>query len=218
MRTLSRWLLCALAAATPAVAQVEGEKYDAGMRQATEVARQAVTTFARLVDDKNARALGFETPAELRAATLGAPSRGFAVRLDELKQYAGGDPARLLHSTDRLTFPLMLGGRTVSSVSVTTRDGGWAAESFGAPSYARLLSEARTRLGESAGRDPAETFEVAVPALNVRLVGTQSASGLLLASIVDDPRFGFRRGEALPAAEALGKLVPAAKEHNGLPT
>jgi hypothetical protein len=188
------------------------------MERATETARQALGNFARLVDETNARALGFESPAEVRQATLGVPSRGFAVRLDELKEYAGGDAVRLLHATDRVTFPLELGGRTVASVSVVAQDGGWAAESFGAPAYSRLLSEARSRLGERAGRGVAETFEVAVPALNVRFVGAESAGGLLLAPVADDPRFGFKRGEALPAAEALSKLVPAAREHNGLPT
>jgi len=217
MKSVSRCIVALIFLAASAAAQDRTGQDAEVLRLATESARQALGTLAKLASGQNYRALGFGAADEARSATLGAPSRVVMVRLDELKEYAGGDAERLLHAVDRVTFPVEVGGQTRSSLTVTRVDGRWQAESFGAPQYARLLTEARARLAERAGVSAAEVFEAQVPSLNVRFVGARAASGLLLAAVADDARFGFKRGDAVPAAEALGKLVAAAREHNGLP-
>ena len=220
MKTVMRFclslpLLVTLAAA--AVAQTATQEDDS-LRLATQAAQQALATFARLANEQNYRALGFDSPDQVGSAKLGVPARGFMVRLDELQKYSGGDPNRLLHDAGRVTFPVEVEGRTRSSLTVVSREGRWHSESFGAPGYIRLFTEARARLAEREGRPPAELFEVQIPALNVRFVGARRDGALVLSPVADDPRFGFKRGEGIPAEEALAKLVPAAREHNGLPT
>lgn len=208
--------IAALAAA-PLAAQ-KPETQDETLRAATTAAQSALATYAKLTTASNYAALGFESAEQVRAATLGAPARGYMVRLDELAKYAGGDAAALLHDAGRVTFPVEAGGATRSSLSVVSRDGRWQQESFGAPGYARLFTAARAALAKSAGRPAAELFEVQVPALNLRLVGARRDGALLLAPIADDPRFGLKRGETVRAEELFQRLAPAAREHNGLPT
>jgi hypothetical protein len=217
MKTVPSFLLSLILLA-PAAAGQTLERQDESLRPATEAAQRALATFARLASEENYRALGFDSREQVRSGKLGIPARGFMIRLDELREYGGGDPTRLLHSADRVTFPVEVEGRTRSSITVALREGSWLAESFGASSYARLFTEARARLAEREGRPAAEILEVQVPALNVRFVGARRNGALVFAPVVDDARFGFKRGEPIPAEEALTKLVPAAKEHNGLPT
>lgn len=217
MKTVPSFFLFLILLAAAAAAQTVDQQ-DESLRPATEAAQRALATFARLANEQNYRALGFDSAQQLRSARLGPPARGFMIRLDELKEYGGGDPTRLLHSAERVTFPVEVDGRTRSSLTVVSREGRWVSESFGAPTYARLFTEARARLAEREGRPAAELFEVQVPALNVRFAAARRAGALVFAPVADDVRFGFKRGESIPAEEALAKLVPAAREHNGLPT
>lgn len=217
MKTLSTALAAAALAAAPLLAQKPAPD-DETLRAATRAAQEALATYAKLVNAGNYAELGFDSAEQVRAATLGTPARASMVRLDELAKYAGGDAAALLHDFGRVTFPVEAGGATRSSLTVVARDGRWQQESFGAPAYARLFTEARAALAKSTGRPAAELFEVQVPALNLRLVGARRDGALLLAPVADDPRFGLERGQTLRAEELFQRLAPAAKEHNGLPT
>jgi hypothetical protein len=192
-------------------------KDETAMREATAAANASLATFARLADEIDYRALGFDSADQVRAASLGAPIAGYAIRLDELREYEGGDARPLLHESDRLTFPVLSGGSVRSGLTVVRRQDRWEAESLGGPAYTRLLAEGRDQLIAGAGGSGAQTFEVQVPALGIRFAGSLSGGSLLLAPVADDPRFGFERGVALPAETALTRLVPAAREHNGLP-
>lgn len=215
-KTVPNFLLCLMLATAAGTGQVEQQ--DASLRLATQAAQQALATFARLTTEANYRALGFDSPEQVRSGRLGIPARGFMIRLDELREYSGGDPTRLLHATERIMFPVEIEGRTRSSVTVASREGRWVVEAFGSPTYARLFTQARARLAELEGRPVAELFEVHVPALNVRFVAARRGSALIFAPVADDARYGFKGGEPMPAEEALTKLVPSAREHNGLPT
>jgi len=214
-RALTLGLIVAAVAATVGAQQMATPYRDP--EGAEEAARRALRTFALLVNEGNYEELGFESPSEPRSATLGEPYGEFMVRLDRLEEYQpGGDASELLNATGRLTYPVLVGERTRSSLTVTMREGSWTSESFGAPSYSRRFTEVRDRLGRE--RPSSEYFEVRVPALNVSFVGELGESGLLLTPVFDDPRFGFESGGTQPADRALSAMVAAAREHNGLPT
>lgn len=217
-KTLIALLLASLAA-LPCAAQTAA--VDAStMREATAEAERALQSLTRLVTKDNQRQMGFESLEEVRAAKLGLPVHEFFIRLDELQKYEPGqDPAKLLRGTGQVTFPVVVQERTRSSVTLRRLDNRWEAAAFGAPSYTRLLEETRTQLAKGDGRSPAEYFEVKIPALNLSFLGSRAGDGrLLLAPLLDTPRFGFRKGVAQPAEEVLKAVLAAAREHNGLPT
>lgn len=189
------------------------------IRSANEAAKGALQTFAALVTRENYRAMGFDSPEQVRAARMGTPVQQFMIRLDELKSYEpGADLSALLHSTETLIYPVLVQGRTHSSVTLRRQDDRWQAESFGLPKYARLLNELRDRLAAESNRSPSEYFEVRVPALNVAFLGHTQNGRLFLTPVFDAPRFGFKRGVTLPAEEVIEAILPAAREHTGLPT
>ncbi len=185
---------------------------------ATRAAREALGTFTRLVTARNARDMGFETPEEVRSATVGTPLPEFLIRLDELQRFeAGADPGRLLHENGLFLFPVLVGENVRSSLSIRHDQGAFKAVAFGAPAFIRKAGEVVARIPGGADAH-ARAVLVRVPALNVFFVAFEEEGKLLFASVLDDARFGLKAGEPIPAAMALEHLVPAAKEHKGLPS
>lgn len=208
-----------VAFAAPAPGQQAPTAYPQDRQGADSVAREALETFGLLVNEQNFRDLGFESPDEVRTAALGEPFQQFMVPLDRLREYqADQETTAILTATGLLTYPVLVGENVRSSLAVGRGDEGWSAQSYGGPQYIRLLAEARSRLSREESRPPAEYFEVRVPALNVSFVGSRGEQGVVLTPVLDDARFGFVRGESLPAERALSALVAAARDHNGLPT
>ena len=219
MKRNSVILILTLMVGGTAGAQEPPGKGDESLRTATRAGDEALKTFALLVNRTNYEAMGFDSPEQVRSATLGPLLEDFMVRLDELRKYESGkDPGPLLQRTGRATFPVLVQDRTRSSVTLASESGRWTAVSFGAPKYARALSEVRSQLSQQEGKPPSDYFEVRVPALNVTFIGRRRDGRILLSPVVEDPRFGFKRGQTLPAEEAFAAMTRAAREHNDLPT
>lgn len=213
---LASAFLCSMAA-FGAFAQTAPER--PAPPEAVKAAEQALGTLALLVTKENRQQMGFDSVEEVRAATLGVPLPEFMVRLDELQKFhEGEDPSRLLHSTGRLTFPVLVQGRTRSSVTLGRGEKGWEAVSYGGPNYIRLLAEERGRLMEKEGRSADEYLEVRVPALNLSFLGARKEGRLFLTPLFEDPRFPLKKGATLPAEEVFKAIQPAAREHTGLPS
>ncbi|MDH5835264.1 hypothetical protein [Luteimonas kalidii] len=184
----------------------------ADARLATEVAGKSLSTLSQLVTEQNYRAMGFESAGEAADATLGAPIPVYLVQLDELRAYAGGDPAALLRPLQQVVFPVNVDGATRSGITVENADKGWQASGFGSPALTRGLVDAIRASGA------AEPMAVHVAALRTYFIGFHAGDGtLMFAPIRDEPEFEFRAGAAVPATQALLALRPAALRYNGLP-
>jgi hypothetical protein len=210
-------LLLSLAAADAAAqtppARVSAETLE-GARRA---AREALSTFAQLVTPRNARDMGFEKPDEVRSATVGALLPEFQIRLDELQGYtAGTNPGGLLHESGLFLVPVLVGEQVRSSLTIQHERGAFKAVAFGAPGFILLASHVIGGIAGAAERK--EAFLVRIPALNVFFVAYPDGDKLLFASVLDDPRFDLKSGEPLPAEKVLERLIPAAREHKGLPS
>jgi hypothetical protein len=208
-------LLAALAA--PAALAQPGPAAPApspvAVEEATRVAEAALPTFRQLVEQqKNAREMGFESPAELERARLGVPLPVLLVRLDQLREYAPGqDPDRLLAAAPRVLYPIVVGERVRSSLAVIRTGKGLQASSFGAPTRATLVDRARAASVERTGLAPADHFVVEVPGLNLVFVGARREGRLLLTPAISDRLAGLEAGRTQPAEEVFAALVPAAR-------
>lgn len=217
-------LVAAIPALLPAQARIPPQQSTPLMdtvatQAATPTARQALGTFARLVTRANARSLGFNEPADVATATLGVPIQEVMVRLDQLVGYRPQQsPMTLLQSNERLLFPVLINGSTRSSLTLSRQRNGWVVHSFGAPGHSRTLDALRGVLAQREGLPPENYFEVRVPALNVAFLGRIRGGDMFLTPLADDRRFGFERGGTISARLAFGRMVNAARNHNGLPT
>lgn len=202
-------ILVCLAVTGGCLAQQSRDPYQG----ADAAAERALDTFAKLVDERNYRQMGFESPDEPKRATLGRALAERMVRLDRLREYAGGPIDELLTDTGRVSYLVEVDGEVRSSLVVGNRGGSWQAVSFGGSNYAELVAAAAGGMD-----DAADLFELRVPALNVTFLATRRSGGLVLVPLIDNARYGYAAGQPIPAEEALSTLVEAAREHNGLPT
>ncbi len=193
---------------------------DAAARPGADAVEQAQQALRLAVDERTYGLMGFRTRDEVRSAILGIPAPVYMVPLDDLRAFrpGGDDPIALLLYTAELVYPVLVSGRTRAELVLRRQeDGSWTVSSIGAPNHARLFSDIRARRAEADGLGASDYVEVRVPALNVSFVGVLRDGRLRLAPLLDDPRFDFVQGDPLPADEALGRMVPAARAHEGLP-
>ncbi len=136
----------------------------------------------------------------------------FEIGLNQLKEYKPGiNPDTLLTPSSKTIYPVTVNSEVKSSVTISHKDNGYQASSFGSADIIKSLS--RYRRAEAPGND----FVVRVPAFNMYYLGRHVNSRLQLVPIIDDTRLKLKTGEAVPAETVLEQLVPLANSYNGLP-
>jgi hypothetical protein len=199
--------------ATPSAAQQPAQVPSA----AIEEAQRSLRVLQRLETGRDHyKGLGFASRDEAKSAALSEPMRLFVVPLDRLKEYQpGGDPNRLLVDSNRLIFPVNVGGEHRSSLTLLLQDGKWQVVSFGRPALTKALSDLRLKQA-TATRAAANTFfAVHVPALRHYFIARREGAALLLAPLLADAALGWEAGQEIDAQRAFAALAPQAKE---LPT
>jgi len=183
-----------------------------------EVASRSLQTLSKLVTESNFRSMGFQSLAEVRAASLGEPIVSFFVQLDELRQYKPeADPLSLLKGGDLVLYPIEVNQQPRSIVEVTRQPNAWAASGFGGAQFSRLLHRFRAQKAAETRQPVSSFFELRVPALRAHFLGVRSGSELMLVPLVDDPKGRWRAGASIPARQVFAQLVADAVEYNGLP-
>ena len=181
-------------------------------------ATKSLATFASLINAKNFRQMGFESVEELRSAALGVPLREYLVPLDRLRNYEPSTaPNTLLSDTDLVTYPVKVGERVRSSLTLSNINGEWKPVSFGDANLNKLYAKTREENARSAGLQKSDYFVVKIPALNLAFLGYEKEAGLMLVPILDDRAYGFRAGEGMPASDVFVAVREAARQHDGLP-
>ena len=174
-----------------------------------EAAQTGLKVMQSLVRTENFQGLGFSSADQVKNAQLGDPLKLYSVPLDALTAYKGdANAAGLLHDAHKLIYPVTVDQQVVSSLSTTQRDDGWRASEFGNSALTRALV---------AHRASKDDFVVWVPALKIYFTARGEGEGLMLTTIMDDPRFDFKAGEAIPASRAFAVLQKSASGYNGLP-
>ena len=186
----------------------------------SEISRNEISTLRLLAEAVDPMLLGFRNSGEIERAVIGTPIREYMIRLDRLREYkpAVTNPRSLLESTMRVTLPVLLDGAARSAITLELKDDNWTPVSYGGANYSDHMNSLRSELADRDRQSEGSYFEVRVPALNLVMLGTERANELYLAPLLNDARFDLRRGEMLPADTILERLLPAAREHNDLPT
>jgi hypothetical protein len=197
-------LLCMMAC------QKSGEPAKPPSSQPQEAATNGLGVLQKLVTEQNFRGLGFDSADQVKQAQLGEPFAVYDVGLDQLKQYkTGTDPNSLLTKSSRQIYPVTVGGEVKSSITITHKEDGYLATSFGNADIVKSLSRYRqTGSGD---------FVIRVPAFDMYYLGRRADNKLLMVPIIDDSRLKLKPGEPVSADSVLEQLVPLANAYNGLP-
>lgn len=174
-----------------------------------EAAAKSLEVYRGLVTADDFAALGFKTLEEVAKAELGRSFTVSLVPLDRLAQFGrDSKPDDLFIDSGRVIYEVTVGGEVRSSLEVGPIGTVWQGQSFGSPGLIGALS---------ALQPGADDFVVWVAALNVYFLAHRNSDGLFLTPAFDYPQFSLVVGRAVPAADALGLLVEAAKGHDQLP-
>ncbi len=177
-------------------------------RDPRDVAMKSLETFKQLVTEENYSAMGFSSKDEISKAQLGEPLKIYIVRLDQLQKYnENTNPNELLTEQQKYIYPVTVNGDTKSSLSVARFNDEWKSSSFGSPNYIMMLAKFRSN----------NSFVVNVLALNLSFIGTREDNKLMLTPIMDYPTFDFKAGQTMPAEDVFKRILPEAREHDGLP-
>jgi hypothetical protein len=157
---------------------------------------------------------GAETPAgvELRGETsLGNPAKQMAVPLDRLCSYQKGqDPSGLLVETPRQIYPVVVGGRTISSITVAKNADNWKPVAYGTSSI-ETFEEAMRNAGPGGGEQSREI--VVIQALNLEFAAMREEhQPLKLVPLQDYPTYALKLGEPVEAETLFEKLKPFARK------
>jgi hypothetical protein len=180
------------------------------------VAAQSLPTLEKLA--ATGTNSGFASPSEVKAASLGEGIRSFMVRLDELRNYDGSQNANaLLKPLDKIIFPVSVAQTVRSSIVVEKVRDKWKATGFGGAILTKALVNEKKRSSAETRLPTTDYFSVDVPALNGHFLGYRQGGKLMLISVFDDSKLGFKSGDTLNAEEVFTRLAPIAKQYNGLP-
>lgn len=213
-----RLLITVLATAFMMFSQANAQEKMLPLITIHEVASEALTIFSELTTKENYKAMGFESPDEVRVASLGEHLQVFMVRLDQLQKYkAGSDPNKILSGGDRIIYPVTVEKQVRSSIVVEKVKERWNATSFGGSNQVEMLTKVRKADSDSTELPISSYFVVQVPSLNLYFIAYRADKVLMLTPLLDDPSYGFKEGFTMPADKVFEAILPAAKRHDGLP-
>lgn len=212
------FLITVLTTALVLFSQANAQEKPLPIEEIRKVASEALATFSELVTKENYKAMGFEAPGEVRAASLGEPMQVFWVRLDQLKEYQpGSDPNRIIIGGDQVIYPVTFEEQVRSSLVVGKVKERWKTTSFGDSNLVKMLTKVRKDSSASTRLPISSYFVVRVLALNLYFIAHRTDEVLMLTPLLDDPDYGFKAGVTMAADKVFEAILPAAKKHKGLP-
>ncbi len=171
-----------------------------------EAGENAIDVLQKLVNEQNYKSLGFLTIGEVQQAELGEPMEVYNMGLEKLRSFrAGQDPNSVLMLSVETIFPVTVGSEVRTGVTISHREQGYEASSFGNADVVRRLAGYR--------QSPKE-FAVRIPALNMYFVGRHVETCILLMPIINDPRLKLQAGETAPLEVVVKQLRPYLTHHS----
>jgi hypothetical protein len=178
-----------------------------------EAARTGMQVLPEVVTSETAQLLGFEsvTDASIARVDLKSPWIVYEISLPGTEI---SDPDALLQKTNMIFYPITVGGKVASSLTVafSQKDDTWTTTAWGSPGRIRKLTKHKSS---------ASSIAVQIPQFNLFFVGDHENGQLMLTPIKNTPQFNFIEGAQLSARKVLARLSLAAKTRkpteNGTP-
>ena len=188
------------------------------LAEANKMAATSLPTLQKLVNQSNFQKMGFRSVAEVKEASLGRPLLVSRIQLNELKEFTqGADPAKLVHSGDRVLYPVLVRNEIRSAVQMDKSAEQWSVSSYGGDNKMKLFSDAIARLSTVPANADMEYQIVAIPAMNLFFIAMQKENKLYLTPVLDDETYGLKAGETVPAESILPRLAGIAGRMKDVP-
>jgi hypothetical protein len=139
-------------------------------------------TLKSLINEGNYKQYGLESFDDVQKLQLGDPLPLFYVRADQLKDYKpGSDAGKLMISTNREIYPVVLNGTGKLLMTVAKTGDSWRAVSFGeqdvAPSFTKIKADKPKKVATGPGTAERNYFVVQVPAMHLMFLAFSPPPG-----------------------------------------
>jgi hypothetical protein len=182
----------------------------------SKAAGKALLTAKDIVAEDAAQGSAL-APGQTAAPVLGTPKRDFFIRLDKLRAYQGGSVEGLLTDSKQVYYPVYVGNRPASTITLVQGKAGWEMTSVGETELTQRRQDAIGKSAKRFARKESDHFIVRIPSLSIEFSAFRNRSGdLQLASVVDNEKYGLTAGEAEDAKAVISRIVPHAREFKEL--
>ncbi len=207
-------LLFLMSLSLPLSAQEKGDN----LQEVKRISQLALSSFSNLITESNFKKYGFASTKDITVATIGEPLKTVMIRLDDLQKFEEkSDPKGLLKKTDHFLCPVEVGEETMSSITVAKIKGQLKAVKFGGSNLIQQVAKERLQSDKTEVMKNSPYFILTIPAFNFRALAFESEEELMLTPLFAQPALALPAGDMITMTQLLDVLVPAAKEHNGLP-
>jgi hypothetical protein len=177
---------------------------------------KSIQTLASVVNDQNFQTFGLTSKDQLKSLKAGKQYNKYMIGLNDIKNYKSGeDVETIIKELPSVEVPLVdETGKIQTSIEFVKNNGKWETSGFGLSSdlvSVRNMQSARSAASITNGR------LIRIPALRVSFIALTASTGLTFIALQNNESLGFKQGEAILASNAILKLVPVAKQYNGLP-
>jgi hypothetical protein len=171
-----------------------------------DLARRTLASVRDVVAGGRAAGLGFASPAELDAATIGDAVPVYVTSGSSIRgRVAGADPHAVLGEPTEMMYPILVDGSVRSSVVLgRSATGGWQVTSVGRAGLAKSIDATRKSLASRAGDHPVGL--VVAHDLGLELVAQDEGGRVTLTSIREVPAAGWHAGETVAAETGFARL------------
>jgi len=168
-----------------------------------EAAQTGMLALPGVVTPETAQLLGFESATDGSIAQVDLKSPWIVYEISLLHTQSS-DPDVLLQKTNIIFYPITVGAKVASSLTVafSQKDQAWTTTEWGSAGRIQNLTKYRKS---------ASSIAVRVPEFNLFFVGDRDNGQLMLTPIKNVPQFKFVEGGQLSAREVIARLSMAAK-------
>lgn len=168
-----------------------------------EAAQTGILALPEVVTPETAQLLGFVSATDASIAQVDLKSPWIVYDLS-IPNTAISDPDAHLRKTNVIYYPITVGGKVASSLTVAflQKDRAWTTTEWGSAGRIQKLTK---------HKQSASSIAVRVPEFNLLFVGDRANGQLMLTPIKNVPQFKFVEGHQLSAQEVLARLSLVAK-------
>jgi len=175
---------------------------------AEAAADRAIHNLVAFTNPRDFAAYGYKAFPDVPLSARGAALAMFEIGLDRLRDYVHGAPVEgLLSPTGETMYFVTVRGDVRSSVRVRRDLLGYRPAALGESENAQALAR-YWQAGD---------FIVSTPGLGLIMLGRRRADRLLFVSVYDNDYVRLKVGSEQPAALVVERMVPLARQANGLP-
>lgn len=156
------------------------------------------------------------TEEEAANTTRGQKLNVFILGLDKLKAFQpDGMAKKILVDTKEIVYPIYVGGKLKTAISIRKGDGGWNTASMGSGEI-QFLEPIRKTHSQANNIDEKSYFIVRIPPMYLSFLGYEKGADLFLIPTHEHSDMNFEIGKSVLAEQIILQIQPFAAKYENI--